>query len=323
MPKDQVQRLAEDILANGLRENLLVTADRTTLVDGRARLLACGIAGVAPRYSYLPEGTSEAEIIRLMVQSNLKTRKLTPGQLAMLGNAVAREIESVPREDLKNYPPIRSYDNKSSASWASALVGVSSKAMWQAKMIRDHNPEMEDRVRSGELRLNTAYEQVMTSRGLRNAPSNVDMPHGLSRRPPHPRDATRRAVEDRRAWLVHLAGQNLNSLEISKKLGISEEHIRRLARQYDIELTGDAWSYKRRKPNLDINRVAQVVADDLVALEDSIQRIRNNIEQLDPEKMHEWAQIYHKSYRELRKLSEALGYGTFKKRMNDDNDDSA
>lgn len=322
--KEQVQKLAEDILANGLQETLLVTYDRTTLIDGRARLRACGIVGVAPRYTTLPEGTSEAEILRFIVQANVKTRDLSPGQLAMLGHDIATEIENFPEEDLVNYPPIRPYDNNTPRTVAAALVGVSSKTLWQAKMITDHHPELEERVRSGETRLNTAYELVMSDRGLRDEPKRANnLPSHLPTTPPHPRDNTRRAVEARRGWLKHLASQKLSSAEIAERLSISDSHVRKLARQYNVELPGDAWSYKRRKPNLDVNRIAQVVADDLMAMEDSFPRIRENLDQLDPDKVDEWARIYHKAYRQLRKLSESLGYRAPTKRTNVNNDDSA
>lgn len=324
MNPDQLQVLANDILENGLKENVLVTADRTTLIDGRNRLRACGVAGVAPRYSYVPEGTSNAEILRMMVSANVKSRELTPGQLAMIGYALSLELENIPVEDLANYPPVRKYDHQTPRSYAAAVVGISSKTIWQAKTILEYNPGMADQVKSGELQLNTAFERVRADRGLRKEQSvPVDWPKELPKTPPRGRDNTRRAVEARRAWLKHLAGRGMSASEISNRLDISEIHVRKLARQYNIDLPGDAWSYKRRKPVLDVNRIAQVVADDLVAMEDSIPRIRENADQLDPDRTDEWAKIYHRASRQLRMLAASLSYGHPKKRTNVNNDDSA
>lgn len=324
MSPDQLQKLSESILAEGLQENILVSADRTTLIDGRSRLRACGIAGVAPRYSFLPESTSKAETLRIMVSANVQSRELTPGQLAMIGHAMAQELVDLPEEDFANYPPLRDYDYLVPRSFAAAVVGVSSKTLWQAKIILEYNTAVADQVKSGELRLNTAYEQIMADRGLRKEQAvPVDWPKELPKTPPRGKDHTRRAVEARRAWLRHLAGENMSAAEISNRLDISELHVRKLARQYKIDLPGDAWSYKRRRPNFDVNRVAQVVADDLMAMADSIPRIKDNLDQLDPDRIDEWAKIYHRAYRQLRSLAESLSYGHPKKRTNVNNDDSA
>src|ERR1700741_3492451 len=59
---EQIQDLADNILRNGLKEKILLTHDGQTLVDGRSRLAACGVAGVGPLFEYLPEGTNEADI---------------------------------------------------------------------------------------------------------------------------------------------------------------------------------------------------------------------------------------------------------------------
>lgn len=322
MSLEQLQGLANDILENGLREKILLNHDGTVLIDGRNRLRACGVAGVEPRFSFLPKNTPEAEIVRIIANANIRTRNFTPGQLAFIGLEIADAITGVPISDLKNYPITKSYDSRTPRSYAAAVIGVSSKTVWQAAVLRTHNQEVETLVRSGELRLNTAYEMVMDERGLRTKPRKA-RPDGLTDTPPRGRDNSRRAVEARRAWLRHLAVDKEESvIEIAKVLDITDKHVRKLANRYQIPLPGDAWSYKRRKLVFDVSRIAQVVADDLVAMEDSLPRIRENIEQLDEDKAKEFAKIYYRAARQLRNLAQALQYGSAPmKRKNDDDGD--
>jgi len=313
----EIQALADDILENGLREPILLTNDGLTIVDGRNRLRACGVAGVEPRFRLLPMSINKAEILRLMISENIRTRDLTPGQLAMIGYSLSLELEKFPVEELVNYPPIRSYDNQSPRSSAAAVLGVSSKTVWQARMIVSYRPELHDKVLSGEMRLNTAYEQVMEGRGLRSQTKKIK-PTNLSIRPPRGRDSTRKGIADRRAWLRHLAEDNLTAAEIAQRLDISEEHVRKLARRNNVELPGDAWSYKRRKHNFNVNRVAQVVADDLASMEDSLSKIREHLDQLDSDRAVEWARIYWRTAKRLSNLAKVMHFDSSAKRENDD-----
>jgi ParB-like nuclease domain len=78
MADDELAELAEDILTNGLIQPIVVDADGV-LIDGRNRLAACEIAGVAPIYQKL-NGHDAAAFI---VSANLARRNLSKGQQAM------------------------------------------------------------------------------------------------------------------------------------------------------------------------------------------------------------------------------------------------
>jgi hypothetical protein len=60
----------------------VVTHDRTTLVDGRIRWLACEAAGVEPTVRELPADWSEDRTVRFILSVNLVRVHLTPGQVA-------------------------------------------------------------------------------------------------------------------------------------------------------------------------------------------------------------------------------------------------
>jgi hypothetical protein len=48
MPEGEIQKLADDIKANGLKNHIILLEDK--VLDGRNRLLACKLAGVSPDF---------------------------------------------------------------------------------------------------------------------------------------------------------------------------------------------------------------------------------------------------------------------------------
>lgn len=326
MSPQMLQLLADDIKNNGLNEPIVTNHDGTILIDGRNRLRACGMLGVSPSFRRLPKDTPNAEILRVMVTANIATHpELTPGQLGVIGHRFTCEIEEVPDSDLSNFPERKHYDNHGRRSYAAAVMGISSKTIWQAKTIAMHNPDAIEQVVNGSIRLNAAYEAVMAERGMRKTPKKRFAVKELPIEPPHPKDNTQRAIDGRRTWLAYLAEKDNTAAEIAEVLQISEEHVRRLARRFNIELPGDAWAYKRRKPNFDPNRLIQVVADDLVSMDDSFGKIRDTIEDLNPDKIEEWAKIFARAARRIDRVARALRYGapTTKRKDDDDDADSA
>jgi len=112
---DDLQALAEDIAANGLRDPL--TLDATgTLLDGRNRLAACTLAGVEPTFVVLPDGEDAAAFI---LSRNVERRHMGPGQRAMaraldLADAGHRRNGRWARETLSDGIPS---DRVSVSSW--------------------------------------------------------------------------------------------------------------------------------------------------------------------------------------------------------------
>ena len=84
LSKEECALLVEDIRQHGLHHPIVVTADQTTIVDGRNRWLACEEARVDPTFRLLPESFTEADIIAFVGSHNLRRRDLNPGQRAAL-----------------------------------------------------------------------------------------------------------------------------------------------------------------------------------------------------------------------------------------------
>ena len=170
MEADEFQNLVEDIRTNGLIEPLWLTPDGS-LLDGRNRAQACLELGidVATR---VYEGDDP---ISFVISLNLKRRHLTAGQKAMLALEVLSAYEeqaSIRRIEGNRKGGQKTSDLKSRADLpgtskevrardqAANIVGVSGKAVSQAKRIEKHAPDLAEKVRSGELALDKAEKQV-------------------------------------------------------------------------------------------------------------------------------------------------------------------
>jgi hypothetical protein len=81
----ELQDLADDIAAHGLRHPIVIDATGEILIDGRNRLRACEMAGVEPVFVRL-NGEDPAACI---VSANVERRSLTVGQ-----KAIARALAS-------------------------------------------------------------------------------------------------------------------------------------------------------------------------------------------------------------------------------------
>lgn len=167
---DEYRLLLEDIQTNGLIEALWLTKDGA-LLDGRNRAKACTESNTELRFRVY-DGDDP---ISFVVSLNLKRRHLTAGQKAML----ALEVLSAYEEQGRQRKSDAGGDRKSaqakslgenlhqaieraprSTDKAANIVGVSGKAVSQAKRIEKHAPDLAEKVRSGEMALDKAEKQV-------------------------------------------------------------------------------------------------------------------------------------------------------------------
>ena len=70
--------------AKRLIRPVVLTADGTTIIDGRNRYLACQDAGIKPRFERFSKGATELEIVQFIKAENLARRDLNPGQRVMI-----------------------------------------------------------------------------------------------------------------------------------------------------------------------------------------------------------------------------------------------
>jgi DNA modification methylase/ParB-like chromosome segregation protein Spo0J len=155
---EELDSLAVDIKTHGLRHPL-VMHDRE-LLDGRNRLAACKIAGVAPSFVEY-EGDSPVSFV---ISVNIKRRQLDPSQRA----CVAVEIEPMFAVEAKKrqgqrtdiVANLRQCNQAKASDQAAEVVSVSPRMVQYAKEIKAKNPEAFERVKSGEVTVNEVQQEI-------------------------------------------------------------------------------------------------------------------------------------------------------------------
>jgi ParB-like chromosome segregation protein Spo0J len=140
----ELQELADDIRANGLRESIKLDHTGCWLVDGRNRLAACEIAGVEPRFERLDEG---ADLDAYVVSCNVERRHLAAGQRAMSVAMIYPDPEKGGRGKASRFRD--GLDDK-------ALRNSVSKA----RAILRFSRSLAEAVMAGDLKLGDAYDQA-------------------------------------------------------------------------------------------------------------------------------------------------------------------
>ncbi|MFO0427667.1 MAG: ParB/RepB/Spo0J family partition protein [Planctomyces sp.] len=149
---DEIQTLADDIRANGLRQPIVID-DNDEILDGRNRAAACAIAGVTPVYE--PFIGSDAEKLAFVVSLNLHRRHLTTSQLAMVAEKLAGLKHGQKKSD--SGVPL----SQATQTEAATLLNVSVDSVKQARKVRKKaTPEVIAAVERGELSLNAAVATV-------------------------------------------------------------------------------------------------------------------------------------------------------------------
>ena len=166
--ENELQELADDIMENGL-QNAIVLLDGKVL-DGQNRLAACKLAGVKPRFV---EWKGSGSPLHWIVSQNLMRRHLSASQRAAVAldllpmlevEAKGRQRKSKGRgkkvaQDFADFS-----ENGKASEIAARVVGASSRYVEMVKEISQTQPELIDRIRSGEL-------SVPEARKLASVPS--------------------------------------------------------------------------------------------------------------------------------------------------------
>ena len=155
---EELDSLALDIKTHGLRHPL-VMHDRE-LLDGRNRLAACKIAGVAPSFVEY-EGDSPVSFV---ISVNIKRRQLDASQRA----CVAVEIEPMFAVEAKKRQGQRTdivanlpqCNQAKARDQAAEVVSVSPRMVQYAKEIKAKNPEAFERVKLGEVTVNEVQQEI-------------------------------------------------------------------------------------------------------------------------------------------------------------------
>jgi N6-adenosine-specific RNA methylase IME4 len=150
---DALKALAADISTNGL-VNAVVLHDDMVL-DGRNRIKACEIAGVAPRYEVYEGDDPFGFVISL----NVKRRHLGTGQLAASGANVANMPEGRPGKNSAKLQSLISQGN------AAIMVDVSTRNVAAAVAIKKKSPMVFAALFAGRISIACAEDIVALALG--------------------------------------------------------------------------------------------------------------------------------------------------------------
>lgn len=138
MSHDDINRLAEDIVQNGLLEPIMLYEGK--ILDGRHRYEACARCGVQPRFVEY----DGPDPIQFVLSHNIARRHLTPSQLSMIAARVANLKEGRPPETAPR--------DAVSQEDAAEKLGVSRRSVQRAKKVIDSGREdIVEAVESGKL----------------------------------------------------------------------------------------------------------------------------------------------------------------------------
>ena len=163
LPESELQELADDIRERGLKEPIRTYEEK--ILDGRNRSAACIIAGVEPKYREFKGDPEEA--FRHVWSLNFHRRHMTQSQkgacaadaVGVIQNCISRAKERQgKRTDLVETFP--QSGGKKSRDEVGEMFGVSGRYVDDAVAVKRENPELHEKVKSGEMTLPQAKREI-------------------------------------------------------------------------------------------------------------------------------------------------------------------
>ena len=149
MSLDNRVELAKDIMANGLRNPILLDQEGRIL-DGRNRYEVCRTHGIEPKFE---TWDGEGDPINVVLSLNLHRRHLSSSQRAMVAAKVATMRQGA-RTDLAQICA-------KSQTEAADQLNVSRRSVQHARTVQEHGtPELVEAVESGDVAVSRAAAAV-------------------------------------------------------------------------------------------------------------------------------------------------------------------
>ncbi len=170
LPDAELQSLADDIRAHGLREPIVTHGGM--ILDGGNRWRACELAGVMPT---TVEYTGPS-LVAFVLSANLHRRHLSPGQQAAIVAAAQDWAKAQPvgnpafRKQSCNVAPLET------AAGRAAESGASLRTQKMADKVAKASPDLARKVAHGEISLPAAVRQVDPPRPREQEPAPVSEP---------------------------------------------------------------------------------------------------------------------------------------------------
>ena len=160
LPEDELQQLAQDIRANGLRNPVVLLGGK--VLDGRNRLAACEIAGVKPRFTkWIGQGSP----VEWVISQNLMRRHLSTSQRAVIAHdllpLLEKEAKRRQRMSMGRGKKVAKKcghlsGNGKASEAAARITRTNARYVEIVKQIQSEAPELVGRIRTGELNITHA-----------------------------------------------------------------------------------------------------------------------------------------------------------------------
>ena len=165
--ENELQELADDIKENGLQNAIVLHNGK--VLDGQNRLAACKLSGTEPRFV---EWKGSGSPLHWAVSQNIMRRHLTASQRAVVALDLLPMMEKEAKQRQKRskgrgkkVAQEFATNNGKASEAAGRIVQSNARYVEMVKQINQEQPEMIDRIRSGEL-------SVPEARKLVSLPSN-------------------------------------------------------------------------------------------------------------------------------------------------------
>lgn len=161
MTDAELSELAEDIKQNGQLEPIWLY--NGMILDGRNRAAACVMLSITP----ITKQVETSSPVQFVISRNLRRRHLTTGQQADIAAEMVPMLheEAKKRQEagLKIDTLAQDCAKGKATEIAAKAVGVSPRTVEKVVAIKKHNPDLAEKVKAGEIKVNAAYEQVRES----------------------------------------------------------------------------------------------------------------------------------------------------------------
>jgi len=157
MSDDELQALGKDIVANGLREKIVLFQGK--ILDGRCRYLAAKSAGfVFSREHFTEWFPVDGNPLAFVTSMNLLRRHLTTGQRADIADKLANirsgQHKNSGKDAKSNEAP------RVTEAEAAKQLKIGRASLQRMKQLKKLNPELHQKVKDGKLGLNEALNQA-------------------------------------------------------------------------------------------------------------------------------------------------------------------
>lgn len=165
MTDDELNKLADDIAANGLMEPIVTYQGQ--ILDGRNRLAACELAGVEPKFC---EATDVNSPTLYVLSKNLHRRHLTINQRAIIAakivpilqeEAAKKKVGNLKNQQVASKAPVGENDGRVwSTGIAAKAMQVGRRTVERVLEVKRKEPELYAKIENEELTPSAAEKML-------------------------------------------------------------------------------------------------------------------------------------------------------------------